>query len=152
MRERDHFRKPIVFDENYTGIVGRKLVERYNINRAEAWLTILSGCAGFSNLDWTFTAADETGSGKALLLDDRKIDGRPLRRWLDVFRKLLSQYDLAALVPALRVLPERIPGYGYAATTDGKGRYILYFVDERLFRVEPCKARSLNVSTMWVFV
>lgn len=146
MRDRDNIRKPVVFDENFTGIVGERSAQRYNINRAEGWLTILSGCAGFSNLDWTFTAADETGSGKVALLDGRKIDGRPLRKWLDTFRKLLGQYDIAALIPAVGVLPERVPGYGYAATTDRKRRYIIYFVDENLFRVKPCKAQSLTVT------
>ncbi|MFQ6035666.1 MAG: cellulase family glycosylhydrolase [Sedimentisphaerales bacterium] len=149
MRERDHFKKPIVFDENFTGIVGsdpERKRQRYPINRAEGWLTILSGCAGFSNLDWTFTAADETGSGKVALLDGRKIDGRPLRKWLNILRKLLDQYEAAALVPAIGVLPDRISGYGCAATTDGKGRYILYFVDERLFRVQPCQSRALSVA------
>jgi len=80
------------------------------------------------------------------LLDGRKIDGRPLRQWLDVFRKLLTQYDIASLVPAVGVLPDRISGYGYAASTDSKEKYILYFVDERLFHVEPCKSRSLSVT------
>lgn len=149
MRERDRFHKPIVFDENFTGIVGsdaQRKRERYPINRAEGWLTILSGCAGFSSLDWTFTAADETGMGKVALWDGRKIDGRPLRKWLDIFRKLLDQYDVEALVPAVGVLPERVPGYGCIATTDKKGRYILYFVDEHLFRVQPCKKQSLVVT------
>lgn len=148
MRERDHFRKPIVFDENFTGIVGsdpQRKRERYPINRAEGWLTILSGSAGFSNLDWTFTAADETGSGKVPLLDGRRIDGRPLREWLDIFRKLLDRYDLAALVPAVGALPERVPGYGYAAA-NSKGKYILYFVDERLFRAEASKPQTLSVT------
>jgi hypothetical protein len=146
LRKRDHYRKPLVYDENYSGVVGKKPAERYAINRSEGWVTILSGCAGFSNLDWTFTAADETGSGKAPLRDGRKIDGRPLRKWLDIFRKLLGQYDVEALVPAVGMLPERVPGYGCVATTDKKGRYILYFVDEHLFRVEPCKKQSLAVT------
>ena len=146
MRQRDRYRKPLVFDENYSGIVGKKPAERYAINRAEAWLTILSGCAGFSNLDWTFTAADESGSGKAPLRDGRKIDGRPLREWLDIFRQLLGQYDVARLVPAVEALPDRISGYEYAATTDGKGKYILYFVDKRLFESKPCPAQPLEIS------
>ena len=149
MRQRDHYLKPLVFDENFTGIVGsdtQRKRERYPINRAEGWLTILSGCAGFSSLDWTFTAADETGSGKVTLLDGRKIDGRPLRKWLDIFRKLLGQYDIASLVPATSILPDQIVGYGYAATTDKKGKYIVYFVDEKLFRTKPCKKQSLTVT------
>ena len=146
MRQRDRYRKPLVYDENYTGVVGKNPVERYAVNRSEAWVTILSGCGGFNSLDWTFTAADETGSGKVPLLDGRKIDGRPLREWLDIFRQLLGQYDVARLVPAVGVLPDRISGYGYAATTDGKGKYILYFVDERLFRSEPCKTQPFAVT------
>lgn len=146
MRQRDRYRKPLVFDENYSGIVGKKPAERYAINRAEAWLTILSGCAGFSNLDWTFTAADESGSGEAPLRDGRKIDGRPLREWLEIFRQLLGQYDVARLVPAVEALPDRISGYEYAATTDGKGKYILYFVDKRLFESKPCPAQPLEIS------
>lgn len=149
MRQRDRYHKPLVFDENFTGIVGsdtQRKRERYAVNRAEAWVTILSGCAGFSNLDWTFTVADETGSGKVALLDGRKINGRLLRQWLDTFRKLLAQYDIASLVPAVGVLPEKVPGYGYAAMTDKKGKYIIYFVDENLFQVKSCKARSLAVT------
>ncbi len=149
MRQRDHYLKSLVFDENFTGIVGsdsQRKRERYVINRAEGWLTILSGCAGFSNLDWTFTAANETGSGKVTLLDGRKIDGRPLRQWLDTFRKLLAQYDITSLVPAVGVFPDRLDGYGYAGMTDKKGKYIIYFVDENLFQVKSCKARSLAVT------
>lgn len=149
MRQRDRFRKPIVFDENFTGIVGsdpKRKRERYPINRAEAWLTLLSGCAGFSNLDWTFTAADETGSGKVRLRDGRQIDGRPLRRWLAILRRLLGQYDVASLTPAVGVLPGRVRGYGHAAATDGQGRYVLYFVDERLFQANPCPSEPLEVT------
>ena len=145
LRKHDHYRKPLVYDENYSGVVGKKPAERYEINRSEGWLTILSGCAGFSSLDWTFTAADETGTGKVPLLDGRKIDGRPLREWLNIFRKLLGQYDMAALVPAVGVLPKKVTGYGYAASTDGKGRYILYFVDNKLYQQEPCERRELEV-------
>ena len=149
MRQRDQYLKPLVFDENFTGIVGsdaQRKRERYPINRAEGWLTILSGCAGFSSLDWTFTTANETGSGKVPLLDGRRIDGRPLRKWLDILRKLIGQYEVEALFPAVGVLPERVTGYGCIATTDKKGKYILYFVDERLFRVQPCKKQSLAVT------
>jgi len=149
-RQRDEFHKPIVFDETFSGVVGKagapSSPERYAVNRAEAWETILSGCAGYSNLDWSFTAADETGTGKAPIGDGRTLDGRCLREWLCLFRDLLGHYDLAALVPAVGVLPETIPGYGCAASTDDKGRYILYFVDEGLYRFEPCPRRALTVS------
>jgi len=65
---------------------------------------------------------------------------------LNLFRQLLGRYDLSALAPAGGVLPDAIPGYGYAASTDGAGRYILYFVDERLYRFEPCPPQSLSVA------
>jgi len=145
MRRRDGFRKPIVFDETFSGVV-RGNREQYALNRAEAWEMILSGGAGYNNLDWSFTPADETGSGREPIGDDRRLDGRCLREWFGIFRGLLAKYDLAALIPALDVLPERIPGYGYAASTDGAGRYILYFVDERLYKFEPCTPLPLSLS------
>ena len=107
---------------------------------------LLSGGAGYNNLDWSFTPADETGSGKNPIGDGRRLDGRCLRDWFDIFHTLLDKYDLATLVPAIGLLPENIPGYGYAAATDGEGRYILYFVDEKLYQFETCKPQTLAVS------
>lgn len=107
---------------------------------------MLSGGAGYNNLDWSFTQSDETGSGKEPIGDGRRLDGRQLREWINILRKLLEQYDLAALVPALGVLPESVPGHGYAALTDGQGRYIIYFSDERLYRSEACNPRALSVA------
>jgi len=145
LRQRDQFRKPIVFDETFSGIV-RGAPERYAINRAEAWEMLLSGGAGYNNLDWSFTPADETGSGEKPIGDGRRLDGRCLRDWFGIFHRLLDRYDLAALVPAVGLLPQNVPGYGYAASTDGEGRYILYFVDERLYRFESCEPRASTVS------
>jgi hypothetical protein len=145
LRQRDDFRKPILFDETFSGIVSGT-PERYAVNRAEAWETLLSGGAGYDNLDWSFTPADETGSGQTPIADGRRLDGRCLREWIGIFHGLLAQYDLAALVPAVGVLPATIPGYGYAASREGEGRYLLYLVDERLYRFEPCEARPLAVS------
>ncbi|MBM3240908.1 hypothetical protein FJZ31_31890 [Candidatus Poribacteria bacterium] len=145
LRQRDQFYKPIVFDETYSGIV-RGAPERYAINRAEAWEMLLSGGAGYNNLDWSFTQSDETGSGKVPIGDGRILDGRCLREWFCIFRRLLDKYDLATLVPAIGLLPETIPGYGYAAAADNEDRYILYFVDERLYRLEPCEPRKLAIS------
>ena len=142
--QRDHFKKPIVFDETYSGIV-RGASERYTINRAEAWEMLLSGSAGYNNLDWSFTQADETGSGRVPIGDGRELDGRCLREWFGILHRLLGQYDLVSLIPAIGLLPENVPDYGYAAVTDGKGKYILYFVDERLYRFEPCQSQSLTV-------
>ena len=144
LRRRDDFGKPIVLDETFSGIV-RGEPERYAVNRAEAWEMILSGGAGYNNLDWSFTPADETGAGKEPIADGRRLEGRCLREWYGVFHRLLDGYDLSALVPAVGLLPERIPGYGYAASTDGEGRTILYFLDGRVYRFEPCPEQALSV-------
>jgi hypothetical protein len=145
MRHRGRYRKPIVFDETFSGIV-RGHPERYAINRAEAWETILSGGAGYDNLDWSFTPADETGSGQTAIGDGRQLNGRHLREWFSIFRRLLGQFDLSALVPAVSLLGQRVPGYGHAASNDGKGKYILYFVDERLYQFEACPPQALSVA------
>jgi len=144
LRQRDNFRKPIVFDETFSGVV-RGEPERYAVNRAEAWEMLLSGGAGYDNLDWSFTTRDETGSGRAPIGDGRRLDGRELRQWFAFLRGLLSEYDLSAFSPAAGVLPAKIPGYGFAASTDGRGRYLLYLVDEQLYDVKPCKTEQIEI-------
>ena len=144
MRQRDWFRKPFVFDETFSGIVWGA-PERYAINRAEAWETILSGGAGYDNLGWSFTPADATGSAVVPIGDGQRLDGRCLREWFGIFHRLLDRYSLATLAPATECLPGRIIGYGYAAATDDGGRCILYFVDERLYRFRPCSPQALLV-------
>jgi hypothetical protein len=145
LRQRDSFHKPIVFDETFSGIV-RGEPERYAVNRAEAWEMLLSGGAGYNNLDWSFTPQDETGSGKAPIGDGRRLDGRELRQWFNTLRQLLAEYDLSAFSPAAGVLSDKIPGYGYAASTDGRGRYLLYLVDEQLYDLKPCKTKQIEIS------
>ena len=145
LRRRDQYAKAIVFDETFSGIV-RGAPERYAINRAEAWEMILSGGAGYDNLDWSFTPGDEAGRGQAPIADGRRLDGRCLREWLGILGRLLAQYDLAAMTPALGLLPAQVPGYGWAASQAGDGEYVLYFVDERLYRFEPCPAEKLSVA------
>lgn len=145
LRERDRFEKPVVFDETFSGIV-RGAPERLAVNRAEAWEMLLSGGAGYSNLDWSFTQADETGAGRVPIGDGRRLDWRPLRGWYRIFRRLLEQYDLAALVPAVGLVCGEVPGCGYAATTDGEGRYILYLVDEKVYQLEACESRRVTLS------
>jgi len=120
--------------------------ERYAVNRAEAWEMLLSGGAGYNNLDWSFTPQDETGSGQVPIGDGRRLDGRELREWFSLLRQLLAEHDLSGFSPATGVLPAKIPGYGYAAGTDGRGRYLLYFVDEQLYNLKPCKTRQIAIS------
>jgi hypothetical protein len=145
LRQRDKYHKPIIYDETFSGVV-RGNPERYKVNRAEAWEMLLSGGAGYNNLDWSFTPQDETGSGLVPIGDGRRLDGRELRRWFSILRRLLGEYDLSGLSPATGILPEKVPGYGYAACTDSLGSYLLYFVDEQLYELKPCQHRQLNVS------
>jgi hypothetical protein len=145
LRQRDKFHKPIVYDETFSGVV-RGNPERYTVNRAEAWEMLLSGGAGYSNLDWSFTPQDETGSGRAPIGDGRRLDGRKLREWFGIFRQLLNKYNLPDLVPAKGLLPEKIPGYGYAASAIGGGNYLLYFVDAEMYNLKPCREKQLDVS------
>ena len=145
LRQRDKFHKPIVYDETFSGIV-RGNAERYAVNRAEAWEMLLSGGAGYNNLDWSFTPQDETGSGQAPIGDGRRLDGRVLREWFSILRQLLAEHDLSSLSPATGILSEGIPVYGDAASTDSNGRYLLYFVDERVYDLKPCGAKPLEIS------
>jgi len=144
LRQRETYGKPIVFDESYSGILGTD--EQYSMNRAEAWEMMLSGGAGYSNLDWTFTPADETGSGKIAIGDGRRLDGRELRNWLHILREFLGRFDEAKLQPACGVLPDEIPGYGHGVLTDAEGTYLIYLVDGRIYKEEPCAEESLNIS------
>jgi hypothetical protein len=90
----------------------------------------MMGGAGYNNLDWSFTPQDETGSGKAPIGDGRRLD----------------EHDLSGLSETTGVLPEKIPGYGYTVSTDGRGRYLLYFVDGQLYKLKPCKTRQIAIS------
>jgi len=145
LRQRDKYHKPIIYDETFSGIV-RGNPERYEVNRAEAWEMLLSGGAGYNNLDWSFTPQDETGSGLAPIGDGRRLDGCRLREWFRVFRQMLNEYNLSDLVPAKGLLPEKIPGFGYAASTVGNGRYLLYFVDAEVYYLKPCREKQLDLS------
>ena len=144
LRQRDGYGKPIVFDETYSGIVG-SAPECYAVNRAEAWEMMLAGGAGYSNLDWSFTPEDETGSGRAPVGDGRRLDGRALRDWLALLRGVLGQTDLATLAPVEGALACVPPELGSAISADGAGRTVVYLVDERVYWRQPCTARALTL-------
>jgi len=69
-----------------------------------------------------------------------------LREWFNILRQLLAECDLSNLSPAVGVLAGKIPGYGYAASTDSHGRYLLYLVDEQVYFLKPCEDRKLEIS------
>ena len=106
---------------------------------------MLAGGAGYNNLDWSFATDDESGAGAVPIGDGRRLDGRCLREWLFILHRVLDEFEQASLVPAVGVLPDTVPGYGYAALTDGGGRHVLYFADESLYRQEVCEMVALEV-------
>jgi len=144
MRARDDIGKPIVFDETYTGVI-HSAPERYPVTRAEAWETMLSGGAGYSSLDWSFTPKDPSGSGHAPIDDGRRLDGRSLREWLNVLRGVLKDTDLGTLAPADGLLARPPSQYGTAASVDGRGVCLLYLVDERVYWMATPEPRALTL-------
>ncbi len=123
--------KPIVFDENFAGVV-RGHPERWAINRIEAWETIVSGGAGFDNLDWSFTTHDPTGSGKEAIGDGRRLDGRALRRQLGVLARLWRECGPEKMRPNFD-LPAKAPRHCealVASRSDGS-LYVVYLADTR---------------------
>ena len=73
------------------------------------------------------------------------MNGEPLREWIGVLHEMLGGFDLSAMRPAGVVL-ELARGYGWAASTDGSGRYLLYIADDQIYRLEACVPRELSIS------
>ncbi len=131
MKSRRHVRKPIVFDENWAGVV-RGNPTNWDRNRMEAWETILAGGAGFDHLDWSFTPEDETGSGKAPIGDGRHLDGRALRKQLGALADLWRECGPAEMAPnddLIVSVPEHCRGFA-SSRADGKLQ-VVYVADAR---------------------
>ncbi len=131
LRARRDWKKPIVFDENYSGVI-RGAPAIWDRNRMEAWETIISGGAGFDHLEWAFTPQDPTGSGKAPLPDGRRLDGARFRSQLRALVDLWNEcgpdrmgpsYDLVASVP------DNSAGFA-SSRNDGK-MHVIYVGDTR---------------------
>jgi hypothetical protein len=132
MEARRHISKPIVFDENYSGII-HGAADEWDRNRMEAWETILSGGAGFDHLDWSFTPEDPTGSGKAPIPDGRRLDARKFRRQLGVLARLWTESGPDRMKPNLKLVSS-VPNQTLAVASgrdDGRV-HVIYVADSRL--------------------
>lgn len=117
------FRKPIMFDET-DGHGGNKALDR----RREAWAFMLSGGAGYNNLDPSFATDDPTGSGKVEQADGR-YDGREMRAQLGVLKRFMESLDFIKMRPnqnVLRPWPHSPSEAFYVLEQPGKV-YAIYF-------------------------
>jgi hypothetical protein len=100
-----HHRKPIMFDE--TEIHGGHIeLDR----RREAWAFMLSGGAGYNNLDPSFANDDPTGSGQVQQADGR-FDGRELRSQLYQLKAFMESLDFIRMQPSPGLLKTTPPAY-----------------------------------------
>jgi hypothetical protein len=131
MRARGDAGKPMVFDENWSGVV-RKSPTNWDRNRMEAWEMILAGGAGFDHLDWSFTPADATGSGKTPINDGRRLDGRALRKQFGALAALWRECGPAEMAPDDELVvsvPEHCLGFA-SSLSDGR-LHVVYVADGR---------------------
>ncbi|MBI1895546.1 MAG: hypothetical protein HYS04_03275 [Acidobacteria bacterium] len=132
MEARRHVNKPVVFDENYSGVI-RGAADEWDRNRMEAWETILSGGAGFDHLDWSFTPQDPTGSGKVPIPDGRRLDGRRFRDQLGILSRLWKESGPDQMDPAQNLV-SAVPNQTLAVSSSRKDRriHVIYVGDARL--------------------
>ena len=132
MEARRHVKKPIVFDENYSGII-RGAADEWDRNRMEAWETILSGGAGFDHLDWSFTPQDPTGSGKAPIPDGRRLDARKFRDQLGILARLWKECSPSQMALAQNLISS-VPNQTLAVAASRKDGqiHVIYVGDARL--------------------
>lgn len=93
-----HWNRPIVFDET-AGFAGHKALDR----RREAWAFLLSGGAGYDNLDPSFATDDPTGSGRVAQADGT-YDCRDVRSQLGILKRFMDGLDLVHFRPNPQLL------------------------------------------------
>ena len=128
-------RKPIGFDEDYTGIVGDMPVLPM-LNRMEAWESLLAGCSTYDHLDLSFTPDDPSGAGSGSAppgVPGEWLDGRALRRQLGHVADYAAELDLETLTPDLPAVALTPVGAGAVAARSGEAgtRLSLYLADLR---------------------
>ena len=129
--------KAIGFDEDYGGIVSRQ-APRPTQSRMQAWESLLTGCATYDHLDFTFTTDDPTGSAAGRVpsgLPRAWFDGRTQRRHLSYVAGAAADLDLArARLDVLAVLQApRDVGAVVARIGDNAQELVVYLADGRRF-------------------
>jgi hypothetical protein len=117
-----HHRKPIVFDE--TEINGGHIASD---RRREAWAFMISGGAGYNNLDPSFATDDPTGAGR-VQQDDGRYDCRKLRAQLRILKTFLEEFDFIHSQPSpqlLDALPKELPSYLLAKESQSYVAYLM---------------------------
>src|SRR5262249_19043908 len=94
-----------------------------DVYRKEAWAFLMAGGAGFDNLDYSFTADNESG--------DYKPTASPgggsvaLRMQLSVLKKFIEGFDFVRMKPDTGVVKSGSPGALYALVDPGR-QYAIY--------------------------
>jgi hypothetical protein len=113
-----HLHKVIAFDETTDG-------SNAPARRREAWAFLLSGGSVYSNLDWSYSVDDPTGTGK--VAKGKKINGQAVRQQLNYLRAFMEKLDVVSMKPADSTLFTGISSgmHLYALADPGKS-YALY--------------------------
>ena len=128
--------KPIGFDEDYAGIVNGQPAPPAP-KRMEAWESLLSGCATYDHLDFTFTKDDPTGAGRGRIpvgLTRELFDGRTLRRQLSHVAACAETVDLSTLRAdplAVQRTPRNVGAVVARSTSPDGGTVLVYLADLR---------------------
>ncbi len=117
------FNKPIIFDETHDGVNAPN-------KRTEAWAFMLSGGAGYSNLDWSFTTDDPTGLGRNPL--GRRRSGQEVRNQLKVLADVMNRFDFIHSKPISEKLIKNVPQglLVYGIHIPDK-EYMVYFLKQK---------------------
>jgi hypothetical protein len=139
-----HLELPVAFDETADG-------QNAANRRKEAWAFILAGGAVYSNLDFSYTIDDPSGSGRNT--DSKRMNGKEVKEQLRILKNTMDNFDYihAGPVPAnefnipscLKMQGLKIAGKAYLCyfykenktAADRlsfilrKGKYTLLFID-----------------------
>jgi hypothetical protein len=127
-----HYAKPpITVAQNYqlnkviaddeTGFAGEDRVQPY---RLEAWNFIVAGGAVYSNLDYSFTVANEQGSAQ---INAPGGGGPELRKQLQVLKKFLQNLDFVRMKPDDTAVESKLSKGVTARVLCARGRaYVVY--------------------------
>ncbi len=121
------FNKPIVFDETFNGVNAPD-------RRREAWAFIMSGGAGFSNLDWSFVTDDASGLGRNP--EGRRRSGKEVREQLKVLADEMNRFDFIKSKP--------VPDGFFKNTPDGFNTFGLY-IPAKEYMIYILKEKNVSI-------